>query len=63
MTVIKKEYNQRNIVNQLLIDNDLDADEGYLDMVRKREERAREVEEQEELEKAEKATNAAVIWD
>lgn len=37
IAVLKKEYDQRNIVNQLLIDNDMEADEGYLEMIRKRE--------------------------
>lgn len=64
MTVIKKEYNQRNIVNQLLVDNDLEADEGYLEMVRNREERERnEAENSKNKKTPDTPKKAAIIWD
>lgn len=59
--VIKREYASRNIVNQLLIDNGLEADEGYLDAMRSKEEREKN-EAEKKNEKKSKRTEA-IGWD
>lgn len=59
--VIKRDYASRNIVNQLLLDNGLEADVGYLDAMK-----AKETREKEELEKKQDAKSkrtGAICWD
>lgn len=64
INMIMKEYNQRNVVNKMLLENGLDADEGYIETVRMREEKAKEEEEKRALEeeKLEKNAQKAVVW-
>lgn len=50
--IVMKAYQQRNIVNQLLIDSGLEADEGYLSSMKAKEQREKEAQELEEEEKA-----------
>lgn len=59
--VIKREYASRNIVNQLLIDNGLEADAGYLDAMKAKE--AREKEEREKKVEDKSKRTAAIGWD
>ena len=39
--LLKKEYNQKNIFNKMCIQNNLDPDYGYLDMIKEQEEKER----------------------
>lgn len=62
LTVIKAEYTSRNIVNQLLIDNGLDSDEGYIQMIRDKE--AREKEDKLKIEEEKRNSRSpAIEWD
>lgn len=62
---IKAEYNETNVVNQMRLDNGLEASEGYIEAVRKRDEKraaekARKQEEQTPVE--EKIDTSGIIW-
>lgn len=46
---LKSEYKQRNVVNRVKLESGLDADEGYLDMIREKENEAKRIAAEEEL--------------
>lgn len=58
----KREYHQRNIQNQQLIDNGLDADEGYLDYRRKEEEKLKELTNKTNTNKNQIPNIAGIVW-
>lgn len=60
---IKEEYNETNIVNQLRLDNGLEASQGYLDAMKKKEDRlALEEAELEQPEEEEVIDKTGIVW-